>query len=69
MPVGALGTVEGEDLVLRGAVAAVDGTSVLRDEERGPFSAPEAVGMRLGERMLRAGAAELMARTPPRGGA
>ena len=69
MPVGALGTVEGEELVLRGAVAAVDGSSVLRDEERGPFSSPEPVGIRLGERMLRAGAADLMAREAPRGGA
>ena len=64
MPVGALGTVEGEELILKGAVAAVDGSSVLRDEERGGVSSPEPVGIRLGKRMLRSGAAELMARKP-----
>ena len=62
MPVGALGTVEGEDLRLQGAVAAVDGSAVLRDEERGPVSSPESVGERLGGRMLQGGAADLMAR-------
>ena len=62
MPVGGLGTVEGEDLRLQGAVAAVDGSAVLRDEERGPLSSPESVGERLGGRMLQGGAADLMAR-------
>ncbi len=60
MPVGALGTVEGNELLLRGAVAAVDGSAVQRDQERGAASAPEAAGERLGRRMLGAGAARLM---------
>jgi len=68
LPVGSLGTVEGGELRLRGAVAAVDGSGVLRDEERGPVLSPESVGERLGYRMLRSGAAELMARTPPGAG-
>jgi hydroxymethylbilane synthase len=66
MPVGALGTVQGEDLMLRGVVAAPDGTQVLRDEEKGRPDSPESAGGLLGERMLRLGAAELMARRPPR---
>jgi hydroxymethylbilane synthase len=61
MPVGALGTLEGEDLVLRGAVAALDGSKVLRDREKGSPESPESLGALLGARMLRSGAAELMA--------
>jgi hydroxymethylbilane synthase len=68
MPVGALGTPQGSELILRGAVAAPDGTAVLRDEERGAASAPELLGALLGERMLRSGAAELMARGAPGAG-
>jgi hydroxymethylbilane synthase len=61
MPVGALGVVEGSELFLRGAVAAPDGSRVLRDEERGAAGGAESVGKKLGERMLASGAAELMA--------
>jgi len=69
MPVGALGSVRGEELLLRGAVAAPDGSRLLRDEAHGSSSDPDQVGADLGERMLRAGAADLMAGLSPRGAA
>ncbi|HEV8334904.1 MAG TPA: hydroxymethylbilane synthase [Candidatus Polarisedimenticolia bacterium] len=61
MPVGALGVVEGSELFLQGAVAAPDGSRVLRDEERGAAEGAESIGKKLGERMLASGAADLMA--------
>jgi hydroxymethylbilane synthase len=68
MPVGALANLEVRQLILRGVVAAPDGSRILRGEERGAPSSPESVGARLGERMLRSGAAELMARRPEEAG-
>lgn len=63
MPVGALGTVEGDELRLEGVVAAPDGARLLRDEMTGSVSDPEALGHRLGEKMLSAGAGDLLAST------
>jgi hydroxymethylbilane synthase len=64
MPVGALGVLEDGQLVLRGAVAARDGSKILRGEEHGDPASAESMGELLGKRMLRTGAAELLARAP-----
>jgi hydroxymethylbilane synthase len=60
MPVGALGTVRGEQLFLQGVVAAPDGSTLLREKTRGPARDPESVGEELGRRVLEAGASELL---------
>jgi hydroxymethylbilane synthase len=67
MPVGALGVLEDGQLFLRGAVAALDGSKVLRGEERGKPALAESLGALLGERVLRSGAASLLAPSPPGG--
>ena len=67
-PVGALGRV-GEDgsLHVRGLVAAPDGRHVVRDEITGPPDRAEALGRDLAEKLLAAGAREIV-RKPGAGG-
>lgn len=58
-PVGALATIIGNTVRLQGMVASSDGRHIIRDVAEG--NDPAEVGRRLGERMLAAGAAALMA--------
>jgi hydroxymethylbilane synthase len=63
-PVGALAEVaegdDGSELFLRGLVAAVDGTDVVRLSATGPTSDAQGVGTRLAAELLDLGAADLM---------
>ncbi len=59
LPLGALATITGDSLRLRGMVATPDGRRVLRDEASGED--PIAVAQALASRMRDAGAAEIMA--------
>jgi hydroxymethylbilane synthase len=63
-PVGALAEVaegdDGSELFLRGLVAAVDGTDVVRLSATGPTSDAKGVGSRLAAELLDLGAADLM---------
>ncbi|MCU1592603.1 MAG: hemC [Frankiales bacterium] len=63
-PVGALAEVaegdDGSELFLRGLVAAVDGTDVVRLSATGPTSDAQGVGSRLAAELLDLGAADLM---------
>jgi hydroxymethylbilane synthase len=63
-PVGALAEVaegdDGSELFLRGLVAAVDGTDVVRRSATGPTSDATGVGTRLAAELLDLGAADLM---------
>ncbi len=63
-PVGAHATVEGEAMTLIAFVGRADGSAWLRDELTisGPTLAPEALGREVGERMLAAGASEVLGR-------
>ena len=63
-PVGALAYVaegdEGDDVFLRGLVAALDGTDTVRLSATGPTSDAQGVGRRLAAELLDLGAADLM---------
>jgi hydroxymethylbilane synthase len=59
LPLGALATIAGDTIRLRGMVATPDGKRVLRDEESGDD--PIAVAQALAERMREAGAADIVA--------
>jgi hydroxymethylbilane synthase len=61
VPIGAAGRVEGERLRLRGAVLSPDGARRVADVIEGPADRPEVLGQRLAERLLQAGARELLA--------
>jgi hydroxymethylbilane synthase len=59
-PVGARATRDGDRMVLRAFVGAPDGSAWIRDELAGPASDPEALGSEAAERLLAAGASELL---------
>ncbi|WP_323930502.1 hydroxymethylbilane synthase [Aeromonas veronii] len=61
VPIGAYALVEGEQIWLRGLVGSPDGTQVIRDEIRGPLADGEALGEQLAQRLLTAGADEILA--------
>jgi hydroxymethylbilane synthase len=60
VPIGALGTVEGERLVLHGLVASLDGGRVVRVEERGPAAEAEALGRRAAAELAARGADRIL---------
>lgn len=62
-PVGALADVAGDELYLRGAVCALDGSDVLRQSLTGPVEEPVRLGERLAAILLEDGAAELIGAT------
>ncbi len=59
-PVGALADLADDELYLRAAVCAPDGSDVLRRSLTGPVTDPEELGRRLAAILLDDGAAELM---------
>ena len=60
LPVAALATIDGDDLVLDGLVAALDGSVVVRHGSRGPCTDALAMGRALALHVLSAGGAELL---------
>jgi hydroxymethylbilane synthase len=67
VPIAGHGRVEGEDIILQGMVAELDGSRIIRDEVRGQKDRPEETGINLAERLLRAGADKILARIYGRG--
>lgn len=61
VPIGAYALVDGEQIWLRGLVGNPDGSQVIRDEIRGPLADGEALGEQLAQRLLAAGADEILA--------
>ena len=60
VPIGVNTAFEGEELVLTGMVASIDGQRLLRDSCRGPASDPEAIGVALAETLRSQGAGEIL---------
>jgi hydroxymethylbilane synthase len=60
VPLGGHARVEGENLVLSGAVFSEDGSSLIRDEVSGPITEPHELGRRLAELLKAKGAGDLM---------
>jgi hydroxymethylbilane synthase len=60
VPIGALGTTDGDRVVLHGVVSDLDGGRILRVEESGPMDEAEAVGRRAAAALLERGAAEVL---------
>lgn len=61
VPVAGLARVEGDRLTLDGAVGSLDGARLIRDRVEGPSVGAEALGQRLAERLLAAGAEAILA--------
>lgn len=62
VPIAAYGRLYGDGLILKGIVAELDGTRVLRDEVRGERDKPEDIGITLAGRLLSAGADQILER-------
>lgn len=62
VPIACFATLDQEkdEVFLRGLVASPDGTTVLRDEQRGASADAEAIGIQVAERLLAAGADEIL---------
>ncbi len=60
VPIGALGKVEGEELILEAMVAGLDGKPLYRAYEAGPSGQAVAIGERLAERLLDMGARHIL---------
>lgn len=63
--IAALGTVEGNRLMLEGAVLDPDGTRIVRDRAEGPPALASEVGRELGTRLLAMGAQSLLVEVAP----
>lgn len=61
VPIGAYTRIEDGRLVMDAVVGSVDGKRILRDHLEGDVSDPEALGHAMVERLLRLGAAEILA--------
>lgn len=60
VPIGCYAELENDKIWLRGLVGRPDGTLVLRDEIRGQAADAEQLGIQLADRLLSAGAAEIL---------
>lgn len=61
VPIGALGTVDGDRVTLHGLVAELDGRRILRVRESGSVDEAEDVGRRAADALLAKGAGEILA--------
>lgn len=62
VPIGAHAVAEGGCLRLEGAVVSLDGVNMVRSSIIGDVSEAEAIGVKLAERLLESGAAEILSR-------
>jgi hydroxymethylbilane synthase len=60
MPIAALATVSDDDLTLEGLVSSLDGSRAPRVRLRGAPADPEALGCTVAERLVAAGAADIL---------
>ncbi|MCF8055039.1 MAG: hydroxymethylbilane synthase [Desulfocapsa sp.] len=61
IPAFGLAILEGNDIILRGGLASLDGKTVLIGTEKGPREEAEAIGERLGHYILEKGGKEILA--------
>ena len=60
VPIGAYGRMDGEELILDGVVASLDGKIILRDQVRGKASEAEALGQKLAQMLVQRGADQIL---------
>lgn len=60
VPIGAFALQNNEELWLRGLVGSLDGQHIIRDEIRGSATQAEQLGQQLAERLLHAGAQDIL---------
>ncbi len=60
VPIAALGTIHQQGLSLCGLVADLDGSTIIKDELRGPIASYRQIGTDLAERLLKRGGSEIL---------
>ena len=60
VPIGVNTSLKGDDLVMTGMVASLDGKRLIRNESRGSRTNPEAIGIDLANQLKRQGAGEIL---------
>ena len=60
VPIGGVTVADGDDLTLTAVVASVDGTRILREQQRGPSRDAATLGDTVAQALLNAGAAEII---------
>src|SRR5690606_4912129 len=60
IPIGALGTLEEDQLTLHGLVASLDGSKVVRAQSSGPAQDAERIGVTLAQELVENGAGEVL---------
>ena len=60
VPIAALAEVDGDRIVLRGMISAVDGLPLVQGERWGRLEAPECLGIELAEKLLQRGATDIL---------
>ena len=60
VPIGVNSSIEGDDLVLTGMVASLDGKRLIRNQSRGSRTNPEAIGIDLANQLKGQGAGEIL---------
>jgi hydroxymethylbilane synthase len=61
VPIAGFGIMEGAGIILKGMVAELDGSRIIKDEIKGPDSQPEEMGFALAEKLLGSGAEKILA--------
>jgi len=60
IPIGAFGRIEGDDLVLDGLVATLNGERIVRLTASGPRAKPDAIGRELAHKLIEEGAGVIL---------
>jgi len=60
IPIGSLGTVDGEQLTLKGVVAGLDGQEMIRDQISGSINEAAKLGVKLADRLVEMGADRIL---------
>jgi len=60
VPIGAFAELKGSNLQVRGLVGSVDGKTLLQDQVAGPAEDPQTLGIELAEKLLLAGARDIL---------
>jgi hydroxymethylbilane synthase len=63
VPIGAMATLDGDDLSIEGMVGSLDGVVVLRESISGDANDAESLGIRLADTLIEMGARDLLATT------
>jgi hydroxymethylbilane synthase len=60
IPIAGHAWIQGQQIILKGLIAGLDGGKLIKDQLEGPLTDPTSLGIRLAERLLKAGGQEIL---------